>query len=292
MARKPPPRSARPSSGPQSGARKPARPGAASQAGGGKPAASAGSANQPGTLLWGLHPVRQAWANGGRHIRRVLVTHGGQEALGTPESPAGVARPALELVERDVLDRMTPRDAVHQGVVALVDPLEEVDIADIAIQAETVPDMIVLVLDQVTDPHNVGAILRSAAAFGAAAVILPRRNAPEETGVLAKSASGALEVVPLVHVTNLARALDQLGEAGFFRVGMDEGGVGLGEGVNLCGRLALVLGAEGSGLRRLTRELCDVIVQIPTVPPISSLNVSNAAAVALFEARRQRLGAS
>ncbi len=285
MARKPPSAPAHPTRG--------APPVRGQGKGPGKPevkAANPGGGIGAGNLLWGLHPVRQAWGNPERRIRRLLVTAGGLEALGPLPTPPDTIRPTPELAERDTLDRLAPRDAVHQGVLAVVDALDEVDLADITIRAESQPEMMVLVLDQVTDPHNVGAILRSAAAFGAAAVILPRRNAPEETGVLAKSASGGLEVVPLVHVTNLARALDQLAEAGFHRVGLDEGGIELGEGADLRGRLALVLGAEGSGLRRLTRELCDVIVQLPTQPPITSLNVSNAAAIALFEARRQRRG--
>ena len=181
------------------------------------------------------------------------------------------------------LDRLVGRDAVHQGVVAEVDPLPERDLADLP------EGDLVLALDQVTDPHNVGAILRSAAALGVVAVIVTRRNAPSESGVLAKAASGALEHVPMLRVPNLARAIGELADRGFRTVGLDsDGEVDLPDAIE-AGPTALVLGAEGSGLRELTRKRIDALARLDMPGPIRSLNVSNAAAVALYVARR-RLG--
>jgi len=195
----------------------------------------------------------------------------------------------LETLDRTALDRLLPAGAVHQGVAALAEPLEQPDILEICDQAEA-GSSLVLILDQVTDPHNVGAILRSAAAFGARAVIVTERNAASESGVLAKSASGALEHVPLVPVTNLARAMGQLKEAGFWCIGLAAEGSETLADIDLSGRIAIVLGAEGAGLRRLTRDNCDKLASLPTQGPIGQLNVSNAAAVALYEVARRRPG--
>jgi 23S rRNA (guanosine2251-2'-O)-methyltransferase len=164
---------------------------------------------------------------------------------------------------------------VHQGVVLETEPLPPVELEDVR------PEGILLVLDQVTDPQNVGAVLRSAAAFGAAGVVLPERHTPPFTGALAKAASGALDIVPVILIGNLAQALSQLGEAGFLRVGLAEEGAEPLETASLTLPLALVLGAEGKGLRQLTRETCDRLCRISTKAPLASLNVSNAAAIAL-----------
>ena len=189
------------------------------------------------------------------------------------------------VLSREDLAHRLPAGAVHQGIAALVAPLEEPGIEDLlALCGER---SLVLALDQVTDPHNVGAILRTVAAFGASGIVTTERNAPADTGVLAKAASGALEIVPLVRAVNLARALDQLKEAGFWNYGLPEGGdVPLGT-VDMKGRVCIVLGAEGEGMRRLTSEKCDRLVTIPTNAALASLNVSNAAAVALYEWARQ-----
>jgi 23S rRNA (guanosine2251-2'-O)-methyltransferase len=175
---------------------------------------------------------------------------------------------------------------VHQGVVLETAQLHEPLLRDV-IAGDNPPDLL-LMLDQVTDPHNVGAILRSAAAFGAGAVIMTERNAPGTTGVLAKAASGASEYVPQIHVANLARSLDDLQEAGYWRVGLAEEGEKDIGALDLSGRTVLVLGAEGEGLRQLIRKKCDELAHLPTIGPIGSLNVSNAAAVGLYEIRRQK----
>jgi 23S rRNA (guanosine2251-2'-O)-methyltransferase len=234
--------------------------------------------------LYGRHAVLAALANPERRTELVLATREVAERL-SPE--LGTAQASI--VSREDLAQRLPVGAVHQGIAALVAPLEEPSLEDIL--ARCGEDALVLALDQVTDPHNVGAILRSAAAFGAAGVIVTDRHAPSDTGVLAKAASGALEVVPLARAVNLARTLDHLKDAGFWRYGLDEhGDVAIG-GLDLRGRTCIVLGAEGEGLRRLTTEKCDRLATIPTHAALAALNVSNAAAVAAYEWARQRQSA-
>ena len=241
--------------------------------------------------LFGLHAVAAALLNPGREVRRVLLTPAGMEALDgifRQAKAEGLNRPQPSSVGRPELERNLPQGAVHQGAAAEVDPLDEVDLEDIIGLPEDERPGALVVLDQVTDPHNVGAILRSAAAFGAGAVIVTERNAPEATGTLAKSASGGADVIPLVRVTNLARALGELQQAGYWCVGLDESGTRTLAELDLTGRVAIVLGAEGSGLRRLTQERCDDLARLPTGGPVATLNVSNAAAVALYEWARVR----
>lgn len=186
----------------------------------------------------------------------------------------------VETADPGTIARALPRDAVHQGTALLTHPLPECDIHD-AIDGASAPRRLVL-LDQVTDPHNLGAILRSAAAFGACGVIVHERSTPPAGGVLAKAASGALEIVPIVRVVNIARTLDELADLGFLRVAFaEESAAPLGT-IDLDRDVVLVFGAEGEGLRRLTREKCDISVSLPTRPEMPSLNVSNAAAVALY----------
>ncbi len=223
-------------------------------------------------LLWGFHPVLEALRSRRRTPLRVLATEAAAERL-RPELETRGLR--AEIVEPDEIGRLAPRDAVHQGVLLQARPLEALDIGD-------VPDAgTVLVLDQITDPHNVGAILRTAAAFGVATLVTTERHAPDLTGVLAKSASGGLEHVPVVQVTNLARALDELARRGFQVIGLDSDGTVPLDAVAPAPARALVLGAEGKGLRRLTRERCETVARLDMPGPIRSLNVSNACAVAL-----------
>lgn len=232
--------------------------------------------------LYGSHACLAALGNPERSFRRLLLTREAREAL-QDDLPAD---PQPEIVDRSRLESLLPPGAVHQGIALLVDPLDDGGIEGLKDELPEGHD-IVLLLDHVTDPRNIGAILRSAAAFGARAVVVTDRHAPEATGALAKAASGALEKVPLIRVTNLARALDQLAEYGYWRVGLEmETEKTLAEAVRDIRRTALVLGAEDEGLRRLTREKCDFLARLPITDAMESLNVSAAAAVALYECVR------
>ncbi len=238
--------------------------------------------------LAGTHAVLAALANPAREIRRLVMTREAADNLGGRLGELAATRrlPGAEILGRADIDRLLPPGMVHQGIAILARPLPGVSIEELARRAAGRERAVVVVLDQVTDPHNVGACLRSAAAFGALALVVPDRHAPEETAALAKAASGAVERLPLVRVTNLARALDTLKEAGFWVAGLAaDGPVTLAQ-ANLTGRAALVLGAEGDGLRRLTRERCDLLVRLPMSGAVESLNVSNACAVALYELAR------
>ncbi|CAN5418607.1 23S rRNA (guanosine(2251)-2'-O)-methyltransferase RlmB [soil metagenome] len=224
-------------------------------------------------ILYGWHTVTAALANPQRRFRKLWLSENAARRLADDKIDSRIAP---EIVHPSVIDQMLGPDAVHQGLLAEVEPLESPDIEDLAQEG------IVLVLDQITDPHNVGAILRSAAAFGVRALVTTSRHSPEATGVLAKSASGALELVPIVTVTNLARALGELNDAGFMTVGLDSEGSDTLDAMPLLAPLALVLGAEGSGLRRLTRDTCSAVARLDMPGAIKSLNVSNAAVLALY----------
>jgi 23S rRNA (guanosine2251-2'-O)-methyltransferase len=228
-------------------------------------------------VLYGVHTVVEALRNTRRRLVKLVGTENGLTRL---REEVGEPSVLIETTDIEAISRQLPKDAVHQGVLLIAEPLEPMALADIP------ADGLALALDQITDPHNVGAILRSAAAFAASAVIVTGRHSPEVTGVLAKAASGALEHVPFVEVRNLAKALEELGGRGFQRVGLDsEGAIPIGE-VAVRRPLCLVLGAEGKGLRPVTREACDVVARLPMPGAIRSLNVSNAAAVALYAVSR------
>jgi 23S rRNA (guanosine2251-2'-O)-methyltransferase len=224
-------------------------------------------------ILYGWHTVAAALANPQRQIRKLLLTENAARRLADEKIDTRVTP---EIVRPSLIDQRLGPDAVHQGLLAEADPLPSPDLDTLAQRG------IVLVLDQITDPHNVGAILRSAAAFAVKAIVTTARHSPEATGVLAKSASGALELVPIVTVQNLARGLTELNDQGFLTVGLDsEGSDDLGS-VQLRQPLALVLGAEGKGLRQLTRDTCSVVARLDMPGEIKSLNVSNAAVLALY----------
>jgi 23S rRNA (guanosine2251-2'-O)-methyltransferase len=228
--------------------------------------------------IYGFHSVEAALKAPRREFIRLYATAAAAERLKSDIDARGVETRVMSLEE---ISARAPRDAVHQGVLLEARPLAPIDLSELP------PNGLVLVLDQITDPHNVGAILRTAAAFAVDALITTERHSPEFSGALAKSASGGLEHVPISTVTNLARALAEMGDMGYLRVGLDsEGPVPL-EAVPLSRPLALVLGAEGKGLRRLTRERCDVLARLDLPGAIRSLNVSNACAIALALAWRR-----
>ncbi len=226
--------------------------------------------------LWGKHAVAAALDNPQRKVLRAWAT---REAAAFMQFPKDVAVTLADVAD---LGRLVPHDAPHQGVVIEVEPIEDVWLDGLLHDA---PERaVLLVLDQVTDPHNVGAILRSAAAFGVVGVVTQDRHSPPESGALAKAASGALERVPWARVVNLARALEEIGDAGFWRIGLTgDAEMELKDALG-PGRVALVLGAEGPGLRPNTREHCDALARLPISDAVESLNVSNAAAVALYAA--------
>jgi 23S rRNA (guanosine2251-2'-O)-methyltransferase len=229
-------------------------------------------------ILYGWHTVTAALANPSRRFRKLFLTENAARRLAEEKIDTRITP---EIVRPSLIDQRLGPDAVHQGMLAEAEPLRSPGI-------DTLPqEGIVLVLDQITDPHNVGAIMRSAAAFAVKAIVTTARHSPEATGVLAKSASGALELVPLVTVQNLARALTEMNERGFMTVGLDSQGTHDLGAVALQQPLALVLGAEGKGLRQLTRETCRVVARLDMPGEIKSLNVSNAAVLALYIGARQ-----
>lgn len=237
-----------------------------------RPSQSTG--NRP--RFWGRHAVLAALANPERQVRKLWGT---REAIGALDLP-----PVIPITYADAADlgRLVPGDAPHQGLVIEVDPLDDLWLGEVLERGEGDRRPLV-VLDQVTDPHNVGAVLRSAAAFDALAIITQDRHAPPESGALAKAASGALESVPWVRVVNLSRALDEVAEAGFWRIGLTgHTDTLLADALTGATKSALVLGAEGEGMRQNTEAHCDILAKLPISPRIESLNVSNAAAIALY----------
>lgn len=232
---------------------------------------------QPSGLprFWGRHAVGAALDNPERRVRKIWAT---RETAAQFDIPSDIP---VSFCDAGDLGRMVAIDAPHQGIVAEVDPLEDLLLAELLDQNNdnTRP---LLILDQVTDPHNIGAILRSAAAFDAIGVVTQDRHSPSESGTIARAAAGALEIVPWVRVVNLARALEEVAEAGFWRIGLDgEAEQTLAQAIGTS-RVCLVLGAEGEGMRRNTIEHCDIIAKLPINEAMESLNVSNAAAISLY----------
>lgn len=240
--------------------------------------------------LWGRHAVLAAVANPRRRLERLVALGEQIPILETAAAAATCPVPRVECLDRRMLAALLPQDAVHQGLATLVRPLPATGLDDLPGlgRGNNHAELLLVVLDQVTDPRNVGAVLRSAQAFGAAAVVVQDRHAPEESGTLAKAASGALEAISMIRVTNLARTLRELQEQGVSCVGLAGDAELSLDQYPVAGRLALVLGAEGDGLRRLVRETCDVLVRIPIAAGADSLNLSAAAAIALYASTRRR----
>jgi 23S rRNA (guanosine2251-2'-O)-methyltransferase len=240
--------------------------------------------------IYGVHAALAVLANPERICFRVLIATSEDKDLEMKVSKARQSvpgRPEIESLDRGEIKRLLGPGAVHQGVALLAGPLPDVAIEDVLPPASTV-EAVIVVLDQASDPRNVGAVMRSAAAFGAAAVVVQDRHGPPVTGALCKAASGAVEWVPLVRTVNIARTLKTLKDTGFWCLGLDGSAKKILAGADMTGKVALVLGSEGGGLRRLVRDSCDLLVRVPISDPVESLNLSNAAAVALYELRRGR----
>ncbi|MDF8334410.1 23S rRNA (guanosine(2251)-2'-O)-methyltransferase RlmB [Novosphingobium cyanobacteriorum] len=238
-----------------------------------------GRASAGAVRLWGRHAVEAALTNPNRQAKKLWGTREAIQAMLDDHDAELPTSLPVEYAQAADLARLVARDAPHQGLVLDCSALDDVALDDILDEAE---GRTLVILDQVTDPHNVGAILRSCAAFDVAALITQDRHAPPESGTLAKAASGALEVVPWVRVVNLSRALESISEAGYWRIGLDGDGDAAFPGALPAGPVALVLGAEGEGLRHNVAQHCDSIARLPIASAIESLNVSNAAAIALY----------
>ena len=231
-----------------------------------RPAKATGQGAKGGYWIYGVHAALAAVANRARDCRRIILAETANRELETRVAEAHKAlpgRPSVETMDRTELDSLLPPSAVHQGLAVLAQPLGDTAIEDIVRDCSEKSDAAIIVLDQATDPRNVGAVMRSAAAFRAAAVVVQDRNAPAITGALCKAASGAVERVPFVRVVNLARAIGMLKDGGFWAAGLDPVAERSLAEADLSGRVALVLGAEGRGLRRLTRDTCDELVKVP-----------------------------
>ena len=237
-------------------------------------------------ILYGRHAVFSALANPKRRINRVLTCRENFAELKNWCETHHIDDTKIKVVERSEFAKILPADAVHQGFALYCAPLPNFSLEEICEMAATKDSCTVLVLDQVTDPQNIGAIIRSCAAFGALALILQDKNSPCETAAMAKASAGTIDILPVCRVTNLSRALEQLKQNGFWTIGMDGYAKDTIDKVNKSGKNAVIMGSEGKGMRRLIEENCDITVKLPIDPRVESLNVSTAAAIALYEMKR------
>lgn len=235
-------------------------------------------ASKSSLILYGRHAVFAALSNPKRQITKILCT--AENAAELRKTAPGFP---VNIVDKKEIDRILPREAVHQGFALYCKELEDYTLEDICILADSRPKCHVLVLDQVTDPQNIGAIIRSCVAFNTLALIMQDKNSPAETGAMTKASAGMIEHLPICRVTNLSRAIQQLKEAGFWTVGMDGYAQTTLDKIEKSGKIAIIMGSEGKGMRRLVEESCDITVKLPINPKVESLNVSTAAAIALYE---------
>ena len=247
------------------------------------------SATTPKTslILYGRHAVTAALNNPERKIIKLLCTTENAPEAKKICANRGLPETTVNIVDRREIDRILPRDAVHQGFALYCSELPEYSLEDICILAENQPNCHLLILDQVTDPQNIGAIIRSCVAFNALALIMQDKNSPTETGAMVKATAGTIEHLPICRVTNLSRAIKQLKDAGFWTVGMDGYAQTTIDKMNKSGKIALIMGSEGKGMRRLVEENCDTTVRLPISDKVESLNVSTAAAIALYEVSKK-----
>ena len=229
-------------------------------------------------IIYGKHAVMAALENPKRKISKVVCAKENVDAI-KPLS----GNKKLMVVERREFEKLLPQDAVAQGVAAWAEPLKNVDIEEICSKVANKPDCRLLILDQVTDPQNIGAIIRSCAAFGAEAVVVQDKNSPQESGAMLKAAAGTFEYMPVCRVTNISRAIEKLKDAGFWIVGMDGYAKDEIASLDKRGKIAVIMGSEGKGMRRLVEESCDILLRLPISPQVESLNVSTAAAIVLYE---------
>ena len=234
--------------------------------------------NKNQVVIYGRHAVKAAVENSNRKIIKVMCLRENMSEL-----KGKIAENKVFATDKKELERLLPQDAVHQGFVAIAEMLNNISIEEICEKAQEKQDCYLLVLDQVTDPQNIGAIIRSCAAFGSMALLVQDKNSPQESGAMLKAAAGTFENMPICRVTNLSRALDQLKKAGFWVVGMDGYAKTDIDKLDKKGKLAVVMGSEGKGMRRLIEESCDLTVRLPIAENVESLNVSTAAAVVLYE---------
>ena len=237
-------------------------------------------------LLYGRHPVLAAINNSQRKISKIFCTKENLDEIKKILSQTKRNIP-LNTIDRKDLDKMLPRDAVHQGFAIQCQELENYTLDEICRMADKKQNCHILLLDQVTDPQNIGAIIRSCVAFETLALILQDKNSPTESGAMAKASAGMIEQLPICRVTNLSRAISQLKDSGFWVIGMDGYATTYIDGINKTGKIAIVMGSEGKGMRRLVEENCDATVKLPIAPSVESLNVSTAAAIALYEINKK-----